>query len=115
MDTEVRDEPGPAQSPHSDGEDQALLVKLGILTDVLADNCVHIIWSTQTLAMYTPTCLFVVFKMTMLLVLSEYGGLPFLLHSVEFSRIRNQMHPFPLLQLETNVLFQSLPFALCSL
>ena len=53
--------------------------------------------------------------MTVLIVHSEYGGLLFLLRSVEnsFSRIRTQMHPFPLLQLETNVSFQSPP--LCSL
>lgn len=74
----------------------------------------HNLVSTKS-SYVTPKRLFVVLKMTMLLVPCEYGGLLFLLHSVEFSRIRNQMHPFPLLKLETNVPFQSLPFALYSL
>lgn len=45
----IRDEPGSAESPYSDGEDQAFPVKLGIMTEVLADSCGHIIESSPKL------------------------------------------------------------------
>lgn len=88
-------------------EHPAFTCKLGILMEVLEDNCVQIILSNPNPShIHTQVfILFFVFKMAVLTDLSEHRGLLFFLHSVEFSRIKNQIHPFPLLQLKTNVPF----------